>query len=91
MAEIDVRQPSQAELEELGVLDWPVWEKEASRFPWTYDEKEVCYVVEGRVTVEPEDGEPVTFGAGDLVTFPAGMNCTWDIHEGVRKHFRLGD
>lgn len=91
MAEIDVRQPSQAELEELGVLDWPVWEKEASRFPWTYDEKEVCYVVAGRVTVEPEDDEPVTFGAGDLVTFPAGMNCTWDIHEGVRKHFRLGD
>ena len=91
MAEIEVRQPAEAELEEMGVFDWPVWEKEESRFPWTYDEQEVCYLVQGRVTVEPEDGEAVTFGAGDLVTFPAGMNCTWDIHEAVRKHFQLGD
>ncbi|MEF8793325.1 cupin domain-containing protein [Thiohalorhabdus sp.] len=91
MAEIQVQQPSEEELEAMGVFDWPVWEKEASRFPWTYAEKEVCYVVAGRVTVEPEEGGPVTFGAGDLVTFPAGINCVWDIHEGVRKHFRLGD
>jgi hypothetical protein len=91
MAEIEVRQPSEAELEEMGVFDWPTWEKGESRFPWTYDEREVCYLVQGRVTVEPEDGEAVTFGAGDLVTFPKGMNCTWDIHEAVKKHFYLGD
>jgi len=91
MADIEVRQPSDAELEELGVFDWPIWEKGESRFPWTYGEREVCYVVQGRVTVEPEDGEAVTFGAGDLVTFPQGMNCTWDIHEAVKKHYQLGD
>jgi hypothetical protein len=91
MAEIEVHQPSDAELEALGVFDWPIWEKGESRFPWTYGEKEVCYLVQGRVTVEPEDGEAVTFGAGDLVTFPRGMNCTWDIHEAVKKHYQLGD
>jgi len=91
MAEIEVRQPSEAELEDMGVFDWPTWEKGESRFPWTYDEREVCYLVQGRVTVEPEDGEAVTFGAGDLVTLPQGMNCTWDIHEAVKKHFYLGD
>jgi len=91
MAEIEVRRPSEAELEQMGVFDWPIWEKGESRFPWTYDEREVCYLVQGRVTVEPDDGEPVSFGAGDLVTFPAGMNCTWDIQEAVRKHYRLGD
>jgi hypothetical protein len=91
MAEIEVRRPSEAELEQMGVFDWPIWEKGESRFPWTYDEREVCYLVQGQVTVEPEEGEPVTFGAGDLVTFPAGMNCTWDIQEAVRKHYRLGD
>jgi len=91
MAEIRVERPSREVLEEMGVFDWPLWEKGASRFPWTYGEKEVCYLTEGRVTVEPESGEPVTFGAGDLVTFPAGMNCTWEIHEPVRKHYRLGE
>ena len=91
MSGIDVREPSREELEEMGVFDWPVWEKGESRFPWTYGEKEVCYLLEGRVTVEPENGEPVTIEAGQLVTFPEGMNCTWDIHEGVRKHYQLGD
>ncbi|HKJ70440.1 MAG TPA: cupin domain-containing protein [Gammaproteobacteria bacterium] len=91
MAEIQVRRPSEAELEEMGVFDWPIWEKGESRFPWTYGEQEVCYLLQGRVTVEPGEGEAVTFGAGDLVTFPAGMDCTWDIHEAVRKHYRLGD
>ena len=91
MAAIQVEQPARETLEAMGVFDWPVWEKGASRFPWAYDEKEVCYIIEGRVTVEPESGEAVTFGAGDLVTLPAGMNCTWEIHEPVRKHYRLGE
>ncbi len=91
MSGIEVREPSREELEEMGVFDWPVWEKGESRFPWTYGEKEVCYLLEGRVTVEPENGDPVTIEAGQLVTFPAGMSCTWDIHEGVRKHYQLGD
>ncbi|KPV39421.1 cupin [Thiohalorhabdus denitrificans] len=91
MSRIEVRQPSEEELRDLGVFDWPIWEKGESRFPWTYDEQEVCYLLQGRVTVEPEEGEPVTFAAGDLVTFPQGMNCTWDIHEAVRKHYQLGE
>jgi hypothetical protein len=41
------------------------------------------------VTVTPEGGEPVTMGQGDLVTFPAGMNCTWKIAKNVRKHYHL--
>ncbi|MFP3875020.1 MAG: cupin domain-containing protein, partial [Thiohalophilus sp.] len=24
---------------------------------------------------------------GDLVTFPAGMSCTWEIREPVKKHY----
>jgi len=91
MATIRVEQPTRETLDEMGVFDWPIWEKGASRFPWTYDETEVCYIIEGRVTVEPESGEAVTFGAGDLVTLPAGMDCTWEIHEPVRKHYRLGE
>lgn len=82
--------PSPAKLDVMGVEDWPVWEKEVSVFPWTYDEPETCYILEGEVVVTPEGGEPVTLKKGDLVRFPAGMNCTWDIRTPVKKHYDLG-
>ena len=82
--------PDVAHLKALGVLSWPVWTKEASKFPWTYEEKEVCYLLDGEVIVTPDGGEPVRIGKGDLVTFPAGMSCTWDVRVPVRKHFRFG-
>ncbi len=64
------------ELERRGITTWPIWEKEVSEFPWHYDEMETCYLLEGDVTVTPDGGQPVRFGKGDLVTFPAGMLCT---------------
>lgn len=82
--------PSQKEkLQSLGVMEWAIWEKEASEFPWFYDSKEICYLLQGKATVTPEDGEAVTFGAGDLVTFPQGMSCHWHIHQDVRKHYQF--
>lgn len=83
-------QPSVDRLQELQVLNWPIWSKEVSEFPWTYDESETCYFLEGDVVVTPDGGEPVTMGKGDLVTFPAGMSCTWNIRSAVRKHYRFG-
>ncbi len=83
------RNPPQSKLDALGVFGWPVWEKEASTFPWFYDSEETCYLLEGEVTVVPEHGEPVVFGADDLVVFPAGLSCTWTIHRAVRKHYRF--
>ena len=83
------RNPSPEKLDSIGVYDWPIWEKEASIFPWTYDSSETCYLLAGKVTVTPDDGEPMTFQANDLVTFPAGMSCTWEIHEPVRKHYNF--
>ena len=76
-------------LVELDIRSWPVWEKEASVFPWHYDTAETCYFLDGEVIVTPEGGEPVRMGAGDLVTFPAGLSCTWDIQQPVRKHYRF--
>lgn len=90
MAEIKVeRRPSEARLKELGVRHWPIWTKEVSEFPWTYDTQEVCYFLEGEVEVIPEGGDPVKMGEGDLVTFPAGMSCTWKVTKPVRKHYHL--
>ena len=81
---------SQEKLEELGVFNWSIWTKEVSEFPWTYEEKETCYFLEGKVVVTPDGGEPVKMGKGDLVTFPAGMSCTWKINKEVKKHYQFG-
>lgn len=76
-------------LERLGVSSWPIWTKEVSTFPWSYDSEETCYLLEGDVIVTPSGGSPVHIAAGDLVTFPAGMSCTWEIRQPVRKHYKF--
>jgi uncharacterized cupin superfamily protein len=35
--------------------------------------------LKGKVTVTPDGGAPVEIKAGDYVTFPAGMKCTWEV------------
>ena len=86
---IEVRKPNKEDLERRGVLSWPIWEKEVSRFDWYYDSIEECYLLEGKVVVETEDGDKVEFGKGDFVTFPRGLSCIWDIKEPVKKHYNL--
>jgi uncharacterized cupin superfamily protein len=82
--------PDSSRLSQLGVSSWPTWSKEVSKFPWTYSDQETAYVLEGEVTVTPSSGDPVTFGKGDLVIFPAGMSCTWDVKKPLRKHYKFG-
>jgi uncharacterized cupin superfamily protein len=84
------RAPSAERLERLGVHDWPVWSKEVSVFPWTYDCAETCYVLEGEVAVTPDGGAAVEIRAGDLATFPAGLSCTWEVRHPLRKHYNFG-
>lgn len=90
MSEILVEHnPSSQRLAELGVSEWGIWEKEISEFPWRYDATETCYFLTGEVSVTPDGGEAVPMGKGDLVTFPKGMSCRWDIRQAVKKHFRF--
>ncbi|MDX1388235.1 MAG: cupin domain-containing protein [Acidobacteriota bacterium] len=91
MAEIKIeKNPSPEKMTEVGVTSWPIWTKEVSTFPWSYSESETCYFLEGEVVVTPEGREAVTVGKGDLVTFPAGMSCTWDVRRPVKKHYTFG-
>jgi uncharacterized cupin superfamily protein len=83
------RRPAPGKLDVLGVYDWPIWKKETSTFPWTYSQTEVCYFLRGKVIVTPDGGDPLELGRGDLVTFPAGMSCTWEILEDVEKHYNF--
>ena len=88
MSEIKVlHNPQQKMLDSLCVETWGVWEKEVSEFPWTYDAEETCYFLEGDVVVTPEGAEPVSMGKGDMVTFPKGMSCRWDIKKAVKKYY----
>ncbi|MFH0838675.1 MAG: cupin domain-containing protein [Candidatus Omnitrophota bacterium] len=89
MDSIKVEKPDKAKLDKMKIFSWPIWEKDASRFNWHYDEIEECYFLEGSVTVETKGGEKVSFGKGDFVTFPKGLSCTWDIKEPVRKHYNF--
>ena len=86
-----IRQPSKDALEKQGIPGWGIWTKEVSEFPWTYDATETCYFLEGDVVVTPQGGEPVQMGKGDLVTFPKGMSCIWEIRKPVKKHYTFED
>ena len=85
---IKVEKPTREKLEELGVFSWPTWAAEPSSFPWTYDSTEVCYFLEGKVVVKTDDGE-IEIGKGDLVTFPQGLSCEWNVIERVHKHYKF--
>ncbi len=84
---IKIEKPDPEWLRKHGVSAWPVWEKEASKFDWYYDTTEVCYILKGKAIVTTPDGERVEIGKGDLVTFPAGLSCTWEIVEDISKHY----
>jgi uncharacterized cupin superfamily protein len=45
--------------------------------------------MEGEVKVTTPDGEAVEFGPGDLVTFPRGLKCSWNVRKPIRKHYRF--
>jgi uncharacterized cupin superfamily protein len=79
--------PSQQRLDQLGIKKCPTWSKEPSTFSWSYSEREIAYIIEGEVTVTPEGGEPVSFSAGDLVTFEPGLKCTWHVKKKLKKYY----
>lgn len=81
--------PDQARLDTLGVSKWPTWSKEVSVFPWVFPEQEIAYILEGECVITPEGGQPVNFGKGDLVTFPAGMKASWEVKQPLHKHYKL--
>jgi uncharacterized cupin superfamily protein len=84
------KNPAKEKLDRLNVHSWPIWEKEVSEFPWYYDEKETCYILDGSVVVTPENGDAVEINKGDFVVFPQGMSCSWKITKDIKKHYKFG-
>ncbi len=83
------KNPGQMRLEAMGVSKWPTWQKEVSVFDWTFPEQEIAYILEGECVITPTEGDAVTFGKGDLVTFPAGITVNWEVKKPLRKHYQL--
>ncbi len=86
---IIVRKPTP---EEISATDsWPTWTKEVSTFDWSYDEKETCLILKGKATVTGKKGKKISFGSGDFVIFPQGIECTWQITEPICKKYTFGE
>lgn len=85
ISRVKISRPTEAELKGLRLEQWSPWGCDVSRFPWEYDAEETCYIKGGRVIIETEDGEKLEIKAGDLVTFPKGMRCVWDVKEKINK------
>jgi len=71
---------------------WPIWSCQPSTFDWQYTQTETCLIIEGEVTVtDPEQKESVSFGPGDFVVFPNGLECIWKVKKAVRKYYSFSD
>lgn len=79
--------PSEERLQQLGVAQWEIWEKEVSTFQIDFDETETAYILEGEIIVTPKGGEPVHIVPGDLVVFHAGLDSDWEVVKPLRKHY----
>jgi uncharacterized protein len=89
MEKIVIKKLSEEEINKMGIKSWSIWTKEKSKFGWHYDAIEECLILEGKARVTTDTGEAVEFGKGDFVTFPKGIDCTWEITEDLKKHYNF--
>ena len=76
---------------QYGIKNWPIWECGPSQFSWHYNEKEICLIIEGEASIKTEEGKIYIIKSGDLVEFPEGLSCYWQITKKIKKHYRLGN
>jgi uncharacterized protein len=67
-----------------------VWHCTPGVFMLSHPGETIC-LVEGRATITPEEGEPVTVVPGEVVFIPEGTRARWEVHETVRKAFHSHD
>ncbi|NVM30613.1 MAG: cupin domain-containing protein [Candidatus Helarchaeota archaeon] len=83
MSEIKKETPSQEEIDKM-LKEWSTWTCDPSTFDWEYSDTEICFIIEGEVTVKTDTGK-VDIKPGDLVTFPKGLKCVWNVKKPIRK------
>lgn len=88
MKKVVIQKLSESELKERGILKWPIWEKEISRFSHIYEGDEECLIIDGQAVIETIECN-YTIAAGDFVTFRDGLECVWNIRKPIKKHYNF--
>lgn len=65
------------------------WEATPGTYRATYAAWEFVHLIEGRITITPNDGTPQQVGPGDAFVVEQGFDGTWKIEEKVLKHFAI--
>ncbi|KAG2242348.1 hypothetical protein Bca52824_095806 [Brassica carinata] len=92
------KKPSQDRLDELKIKSWPKkyhLKYEAEEICYIVKGKVKVYPKSSSSTASSSSSSSldaqvewcVEFGAGDIVTFPKGLSCTWDVSLSVDKHY----
>ena len=69
---------------QYGIKSWPIWECELGKFRWNYDDMEICLIIKGQAKISTQNGDIYLIKAGDLVEFPAGLNCEWEVTKSIK-------
>jgi len=72
-----------------GTMISGTWEATPGSYHATYTSYEFVHLLEGRLTITEDGGEPVVLQAGDAFVVEAGFQGVWSIEEPVRKHFAI--
>jgi uncharacterized protein len=85
---ITIQNLTDTEINQMGVTNWPVWQKEISSFDWYYDEQEQFYVIEGRIIIKTDE-LIYEINPGAFVTCPKGLKCHWKVISPVKKYYKF--
>lgn len=85
---IIVEKLTDEQINSKGIKNWPIWTKEVSKFDWQYDSVETCLILEGKAIISTPEGK-TEIKAGDFVSFPNGLKCTWEVVEKIKKHYNF--
>jgi uncharacterized protein len=88
MEKVEIKKLTKEDSLAMNVENWPIWEKEVSKFDWQYDGEEECLILEGEAIIETDD-DLFYIKAGDFVTFKDGLKCKWDIKKPIRKYYNF--
>ncbi len=89
-APVDPEAPTTAHewfVDRTGALSAGFWASQAFSTEVSYDEDEVCTILEGKVELTDSTGHMETYGPGDTFVIPAGFKGVWTSVEPVRKFY----
>lgn len=86
--DVKIIRPDTHQQDVLGVTQWDLWTIPVSSFEWLHDVEERCFIALGEAKIT-HNGETLPLHAGDLVTFPAGYQVTWEIMADIKIYYKI--